>query len=260
MERFRRYGEGPYEIAVIHGGPGAPGDAAKLARDISEDYGVIEPLLSSESIKGQVEELKSIFEENCYRPIDLIGHSAGAWLGLIFSSKHPDYVKKLFLISCGPLKSEYESSIMDKRLKRLNSKEKDELYEVFEALSEQTGFNDENITRKLDRLMEKTDSYDMIEHENEVIGFQPEVHKKVLDEFLELREKGKLIEHVKSLECPLTVIHGDYDPHPYEGVKEPLSDELSNFNFFLLQKCGHYPWYEKHAKNRFYKILKDELG
>ncbi len=259
MKRFRKYGEEPYDIAVIHGGPGAPGDAAKLARDLSEDNGVIEPLLSSESIKGQVGELKSIFKENCDRKITLIGHSAGAWLGIIFSSKHPDFVKKLFLVSCGPLKKEYESSIMDKRLQRLNSKEKDELYEVFEALSEQTGFNEEDITGKLDRLMTKTDSYDLIEHKNEVIGFQPKVHKKVLDEFSTLREKGKLIEYVRTLECSVTAIHGDYDPHPYEGVKEPLSDELSDFNFFLLQKCGHYPWYEKYAKNRFYKILKDEL-
>lgn len=245
LKKFRKYGEEPYNVAVLHGGPGAPGDAAQLAKDLSKNYGVIEPLLSSDSISGQLEELESIVKENGDIPIRLIGHSAGAWLGLIFSSKYPDHVKRLFLISCGPLESKYESYVMDKRLERLNNEEKKELYEVFETVSEGSNFSDENIIEKLDHLIAKTDSYDMMEHKKEVIEFQPKVHKKLLDEFVKLREKGELIEYAKDVKCLVTAIHGAYDPHPYQGVKEPLSDVLGDFKFFLIEKCGHYPWYEK---------------
>ena len=50
-----------------------------------------------------------------------------------------------------------------------------------------------------------------------------------------------------------------YDPHPYEGVLEPLSGPLKNFEFILLEKSGHKPWIEKKAKERFYEILKQEI-
>jgi len=56
-----------------------------------------------------------------------------------------------------------------------------------------------------------------------------------------------------------TLIHGDYDSHPYEGVEEPLSKYVEDFKFILLKKCGHKPWIEKHAMDEFYAIIKREL-
>ena len=48
MRNFRLYGNKPYKIAVIHGGPGAPGEMAPVARELSSDYGVIEPLQTAQ--------------------------------------------------------------------------------------------------------------------------------------------------------------------------------------------------------------------
>ena len=107
--------------------------------------------------------------------------------------------------------------------------------------------------------MDKTDSYETIDHENEVIEFQKKVHRKVWDEAEELRDDGKLIEYLRELDCPVVAVHGDYDPHPYDGVKEPLSDILDDFKFVLLDRCGHYPWYERYARDEFLKIIRDEL-
>jgi pimeloyl-ACP methyl ester carboxylesterase len=57
----------------------------------------------------------------------------------------------------------------------------------------------------------------------------------------------------------VVAIHGDYDPHPFEGVQQPLSLVISDFRFILLKNCGHYPWIERDAKKRFYEILHEEL-
>jgi pimeloyl-ACP methyl ester carboxylesterase len=59
--------------------------------------------------------------------------------------------------------------------------------------------------------------------------------------------------------CPVVVIHGKDDPHSYLGVQEPLSKILNNFRIFKLPNCGHYPWRERYAKERFYEILEEEL-
>jgi len=57
----------------------------------------------------------------------------------------------------------------------------------------------------------------------------------------------------------VVAIHGDYDPHPAEGVQKPLNDLLKNFCFIMLKGCGHKPWVEREIKEPFFRILKKEL-
>jgi pimeloyl-ACP methyl ester carboxylesterase len=57
----------------------------------------------------------------------------------------------------------------------------------------------------------------------------------------------------------VVAIHGDYDPHPSEGVREPLSRTLRDFRFVLLRNCGHKPWIERAARDEFYEILRKQL-
>ncbi len=74
-----------------------------------------------------------------------------------------------------------------------------------------------------------------------------------------MRKSGKLLQVGKQIICPVVAIHGDYDPHPAEGVKEPLSRIFKNFRFVTLRNCGHDPWIEPCAKDRFYEIIREEL-
>ena len=61
------------------------------------------------------------------------------------------------------------------------------------------------------------------------------------------------------VKCPVVALHGDYDPHPAEGVEAPLSERLDDFRFCLLQNCGHKPWIERGARAEFYRVLGREL-
>lgn len=63
----------------------------------------------------------------------------------------------------------------------------------------------------------------------------------------------------KNIKCEVVAIHGDYDSHPIEGIRDSLGKIISNFKFYELKKCGHTPWGEKYAKNEFYDILKSEI-
>ena len=118
--------------------------------------------------------------------------------------------------------------------------------------------NDEIMT-EFGRLMSKTDSFAPIQSKNEVIEVQSDIFQSVWSEASELRKSGELLELGKKIQCQVVAIHGDYDPHPSEGVKEPLSKIIKDFHFVLLEKCGHDPWLEKQAKDKFYEILKREL-
>ena len=54
MENFRMHGLAPYGVAVVHGGPGAEGEMRPVARKLSVDRGVLEPLQTETSVNGQL--------------------------------------------------------------------------------------------------------------------------------------------------------------------------------------------------------------
>jgi pimeloyl-ACP methyl ester carboxylesterase len=108
-------------------------------------------------------------------------------------------------------------------------------------------------------LFTKADAYDPLTLETEVIEVQYHIFQGVWGEAAHLRASGELLELARQIQCAVVAIHGDYDPHPSEGVKEPLTNVLGDFRFILLEKCGHLPWIERQARDEFYKILNDEL-
>ncbi len=120
MINIRKYGKTPYRVAVIHGGPGAPGEMAPIARELSQIFGVLEPLQTKTTLNEQLEEIKIVLSDNSNFPLTLIGFSWGAILSFIFTSKNPEYIKKLILVSSGVFEEKYAVDIMKTRLRRLS--------------------------------------------------------------------------------------------------------------------------------------------
>lgn len=259
MENLRKYGEKPFNIAVIHGGPGAAGEMAPVARELSKDFGILEPLQTEDSIEGQIQELKKVLEQNASLPVVLIGWSWGAWLSFIFAARYPNIVKKLILVNSGPFEEKYAEAIEDIRLSRLNESEKKQLKTIANLFNDPAVEDKNSLFADFGKLFGKTDSYDPIEAKPEAINVNYDIYQKVWDEAAKLRQEGDLLNYSNQIRCPVVALHGDFDPHPAEGVKKPLSQALNDFKFILLKKCGHSPWKEKEAKDKFYSILKEEL-
>lgn len=258
MHNLRKYGHKPFSLAVIHGGPGAPGEMAPIARELCPVKGVLEPLQTATSLECQIEELHSVLKDSGDPPMVLIGWSWGAILSFIFAARYPSLVKKTILVGSGPYEEKYAENIMKTRLSRLNEKERQEAISLMEALNKPGMENKNLLMRRFGELMSRADSYDPLPHESEVIECRYDIYHNVWAQAAELRKSGALLELGKRIACPVVTIHGDYDPHPYQGVKEPLSRVLKDFKFVLLEKCGHRPWIEKAIKDRFYSILKKE--
>jgi len=260
VENLRKYGNAPFDTVVIHGGPGAPGEMAPVARELSSLKGVLEPLQTAASIQGQLEELKTVLDENGDLPVALIGFSWGAWLSFIFTAQYPTFVKKLILIGSGPFENRYARNIMETRLSRLSEEDKAEVLSLINNL-ENPAIGDKNtLLAWFGELIFKADSYDPLPHKSEILEYQYSIHQKVWEQAWKLRSSGKLLDFGRKIQCPVVAIHGNHDPHPAEGVQRPLSRILKDFRFILLEKCGHKPWVEKSVKNKFYTILKSEIG
>jgi pimeloyl-ACP methyl ester carboxylesterase len=261
MKNLRKYGSEPFKVAVIHGGPGAPGEMAPVAKELSSIMGVLEPLQTATTLEGQVKELKAVLERNGTLPTTLVGFSWGAWLTFILTARYPSLVKKLILVSSGPFEEKYARNITETRLSRLSEEEREKALSLMETLNDPLAEDKNACMAQLGNLESKADLYDPVppESEVEVLECQYDIHKSVWEQAKELRSSGRLLELGKRIRCPVVAIHGDYDPHPSEGVKVPLSATLKDFRFILLEKCGHYPWLERRARDKFYNILRNEV-
>lgn len=256
----RYYGHGPYRCLVLHGGPGAPGSAGSLAETLGKEYHVLEPFQSADSVQGQIRELEGYIDKYAQIPVILIGHSWGAWLAFLFAAHYPEKVQKLILVAAGPFVEKYAPSVIKTRLNRLIPADRKK-YDQWISQWDQLNLPDKKFCLKeLGALMLKADGYDLEIRKQSISDYQPGVFEKVWHEASCLRSTGKLLEVGKKIKCHVTAIHGDYDPHPWKGVKKPLQKILADFDFYLLEKCGHEPWMEKQAKEEFYRILLRDIS
>ncbi len=262
MTNPRKYGTAPYAVAVVHGGPGAPGDAAPMAKHLSSLCGVLEPLQSETTIAGQIKELHALLKDNGKFPMILAGYSWGAILSFLFASEFPALVQKLLLIACPPFEDCYVPTIMETRLNRLDIKGRKQLYRLIEAFNEAEGNDKDVALSKLGAFFERVDSFDPLpcDANDEALGCQAETFQSILGEFKELREGGALLESAKRIQCPVVAIHGDFDPHPAEGVQNSLTPLIKNFHLIQLSHCGHTPWRERQSRERFFEVLLESLA
>ena len=260
MDNFRKYGNKPYKIAVIHGGPGAPGEMAPVARELSSIGGVLEPLQTATSLEGQVLELKAVLEKEGEPPVTLIGFSWGAMLSFILAARHPSLVRKLILVGSGPYEESYATGITKTRLSRLSAEQREEVLHLTETLDDPATEDKNPSFARLGELISVVDSYDSLPYDSEMLECRYDVYQGVWGQASKLRSSGQLLELGRHIQSPVVAIHGDYDPHPADGVKDPLSRILKNFQFILLEKCGHRPWIEQSAMEAFFSILKKECS
>jgi pimeloyl-ACP methyl ester carboxylesterase len=262
MQNLRTYGKAPFTLAVIHGGPGAGGEMAPVARQLAHEYGVLEPIQTATSLEGQVQELRQVLERHSYPPIILIGFSWGAWLSFIVAARYPALVKKLVLVGCGPFEEKYVSALHETRLSRLNADEKTEFESLLQALNGPATNDKDHVLARLGILASKTDTYDALTDpigEADRIDQHGDIYQSVWDAAAKMRRSGELVGLAEYIQCPVIAIHGDHDPHPAEGIEKPLAGVLKDFRFVVLEKCGHTPWIERQARECFYSVLNAAL-
>jgi pimeloyl-ACP methyl ester carboxylesterase len=263
MNRYglvRKYGKSPYRTVVIHGGPGAPGYMAPVGRKLGRNFGVIEPLQSQDSLDGQIKELRKQLKDHANLPVTLIGSSWGAVLSLFLTSKYAEMAGKLILIGSAVFDSESSSSIESIRISRLSEEDSLRHEMIMKRLETVSEKEKDKLMNEWGKLLFKTDVYDPVTDDLEILEVQHNVFNKVWGDFVVLRDNPGFLHNLFSkIDLPVTVIHGEYDPHPISGIRPFLEGCLQDVKFRILPKCGHYPWIERQASEKFFDILIKEI-
>ena len=257
--RDRVYGEGPYGVVVLHGGPGAQGSMGYAAQRLGEKHGVLEPMQRALTVSGQVEELHRSVCEHTIGAVTMIGWSWGAWLGWWYAVEHPERVKRLILVSSGPFEAQYARGMDETRFSRLSEAERAEVKGLMARFNDPTVKDKTAMFARFGELFGKADSFDAIEVDEPPTEVNMDIFNAVWPEGAAMRKDGRLLTCAERIECPVVAIHGDYDPHPWQGVKEPLEQRVEDFTFHTLKDCGHEPWRERAAQVKFFEILENYL-
>ena len=258
---LRIWGGPPYRVALVHGGPGAPGSMGPVARRLSARRGILEPLQTADSLDGQVDELRKVLQRAGTLPISVVGHSWGAILGLVFSARYSSLVKKLILVGSAPLDKRHEQGTRNAdRIQRLPVEQRAEASSLLEIIDSKAGPERDAAWRRLGPLLTKADAYDPVTLDTEELEIQAALNERVWATAKPLRDSGELIELARSIRCPVVAIHGDSDPHPVAGIREPLTTAIDEFHFVLLDRCGHVPWIERDAAEPFFAVLEQEFA
>ena len=220
---------------------------------------MLEPLQTKDSIDGQVTELAGVLKEHGELPIILIGWSYGSALGYILTEKYPSLVKKLIMIAATSFEEKYALGVMAAELSRFTKEERIEVFSLADTIRGNDGGDKRSAFGRLCQMYIKVDSYDLLPAKDEVLEYQPEINEKIGREIRDLLASGELLELGKKIKCLTAVIQGDHDPRLAEGVREPLSRVLEDFKFILLEKCGHTPWLERYARDKFFEVLRGEV-
>lgn len=251
---FRKYGVRPYSTVLIHGGPGAPGTMGPLAELLSEaGVSVLEPLQRAQSITGLQQELREVLEQEGDPPAVLVGHSWGAILGVLFAAEFPEHVSKLVLVGSSVYEQSAAASIKATRLARLPDGDRARARALIAQIGEADGSDD--ALRELGALYDQADAFDPLTLETGLLQVDARQNRSVWSEARELRTSGRLLALAGEVRCSVVAIHGDYDPHPAAGVELPLRAAITDFDFVLLENCGHIPWLERQARERFMEVL-----
>jgi len=241
MLHVRQYGAAGPLVILLHGGPGAPGHMAAVARGLAGRFRVLEPFQRPSGGEPlTVARHAADLDELVAGRAALAGSSWGAMLALAYAAEHPERAGPLALIGCGTF----------------DERSRARMREVL----------DERLTPETRRRLEALDpveslySFDPVDEPDESEPVDARAHRETWEDMLRLQREGVYPAAFRAIRSPVLMLHGGYDPHPGRMIRDSLAPYLPQLEYHEWERCGHYPWREKAVREEFFALLGDWLA
>jgi pimeloyl-ACP methyl ester carboxylesterase len=255
----REYGRpGMPPVIVLHGGPGAAGHMAPVARGLADAFHVIEPFQRGSSdepltVARHVADLHEVISRTCadQRPA-LLGSSWGGMLALAYAASHPDSAGPLLLIGCGTFdadaRAEFERTLAERMSPALRARLE---------RAKQLG-SDEGLKLSAEALMPMY-ACNPVTPPHAHDEFDARAHRETWNDMLQLQSERIYPAAFAAIPVPVLMVHGTFDPHPGRLICKSLQPYLPQLEYRELERCGHYPWIEKEAAEPFFALVREWL-
>lgn len=259
--RFRSYGTSGPPVVLLHGGPGAPGYMAPVAKELGRDFRVLEPFQrpsggESLTVARHVDDLREFLAQRCpgEHPA-LVGSSWGAMLALCFAAAHPEVSGPVVMVGSGTF-----DLVARARYKAILASRVDAAVRArLDAVDREEPDPDRRLARRADILM----ALELVAPVHEEFEEEPVDARSNAEswaDMVRLQEAGVYPASFARVTAPVLMLHGDHDSHPFEEIRASLLPFVPHLESVLLPRCGHYPWVERHAREEFYRVLREWLG
>ncbi len=254
--QVRRYGQSGPLVIVLHGGPGAPGYMAPVARGLADRFQVLEPFQRGSggaplTVAQHVADLRELIEPlaAAERPA-LVGSSWGAMLALAFAAECPDLAGPLALVACGT----FDLGARARMEEILDARMSQELRQRLASLAEEHADADRELRARA-RLILPLYSCELASEEQELGECDARAHDETWDDMLRLQEEGVYPAAFSAIRGPAIMLHGAVDPHPGRMILASLKPHIPQLEYREWERCGHYPWLEKAVREEFFDWL-----
>jgi pimeloyl-ACP methyl ester carboxylesterase len=234
---------------------------APVARGLADWFRVLEPLQRRSggellTVAGHVADLHQLIEARCgdERPA-LVGHSWGAMLALAYAAAHPGQAAALALIGNGtfdPVARAHLHATVEQRLD-------DGLRRRLARLEQEVPDPDERLGA-MGRLIMPLYSYELLPSREEDDLFDGRGHEETWQDMVRLQKEGVYPAALAAIKAPVIMLHGAFDPHPGQMIRESLQPYLPQLEYHEWERCGHYPWQERAVRDEFFTLLREWLG
>lgn len=258
--RVRRYGNRGPNVVVLHGGPGAQGSAAGLARALSDEFSVLEPLQRRSGIvpltvSQHVEDLAAIAPAGSA----IVGHSWGAMLGLSFAACFPDRLSSLALVGCGTYDEECRAQFRLRLAALMDDATRSRLETLkLRAAMEVDPHVRDAVVRQRGDLTMSIEAYELMDSANDpsdALQYDGGANAETWNDVLRLQREGIEPQRFSRISSPVLMLHGYSDPHPGAATRDLLRRFIPHLQYAEFEKCGHQPWKEQHARHPFLAAL-----
>lgn len=256
----REYGETGPTVILLHGGPGAPGSMAPVARLLASEFHLLEPWQRASgpeplTVARHVQDLLDLVDARCPSGAALlVGHSWGAMLALAFAAAHPDRAAGLALIGCGTFDTKSRADL----LATLDGRMSVALRKTLLGLVESVPDPDARLAKTAELLL-PIYAHDPVTTDLELGPCDARAYRESWDDMLRQQEKGVFPAAFTAITAPVLMLHGRDDPHPADSIRASLAAVIPHLEYREWRRCGHYPWIERHTQGEFAEALRDWL-
>lgn len=258
----RNYGTGPRTVVLLHGGPGAPGYMAPLARSLATDFRVLEPLQRRAnglrlSVARHVQDLAEVAPGDAL----LLGSSWGAMLALSYAASHPDRVRGLVLVGCGTYDEDSRRIYQESMAGRLGADGAQRIATLNEQLEAAADRDEQDrLFGEIGDLCSQAQGHDLLTTDFEVVRTDRRGHHETWEDVLRLQAEGREPADFAVIQAPVLMVHGSEDPHPGQATRDTLRAYVPQLEYVELPRCGHIPWFERYGRDPFLELLRTWLA
>ena len=244
---------------MLHGGPAAVGDVAAVAKGISGSFHAVEPWQRGSggvplTVARHIADLHELATDlGGDSPVAIVGHSWGAMLALCYAAEHPGKAGPIALVGCGTFDQASRSRMQATIEERIDDDMRDRIRRVS---TDATDPADQFIqTFKLTRHIFDYNPVNPYADKEESEPFDLKAHDETWSDMRRLQDDGTYPNAFATIESPVLMLHGQYDPHPGTMIRDNLLPYLPQLEYHQYKDCGHSPWIEKSAREVFFSAI-----